>query len=66
MNATLKNLLEGVLTLAAGLILWLFGDRFDLPVISAVKTGLVVACVGAAQLLYAGYLLLGRAHRPKG
>jgi hypothetical protein len=66
MNTMLKNLLEGGITLLAGLALWLFGDHVDLPVISLVKIGVVASCVGAAQLVYAGYLSLGRAHRPKG
>ncbi|MFC0597303.1 DUF5708 family protein [Streptomyces palmae] len=66
MNTTTKNLLEGGVTLVAGLALWLFGDRVDLPVISLVKIGVVASCLGVVQLGYAGYLSLGRAHRPKG
>ncbi|TVL89955.1 DUF5708 family protein [Streptomyces sp. SAJ15] len=66
MNTAVKNLVEGAGTLAVGAALWLVGGDVHVPVIDLDKTGVVVACVGAAQLLYGGYLTAGRASRTRG
>ncbi|MET7766487.1 DUF5708 family protein [Streptomyces sp. NPDC005336] len=58
MPPALKHALEGAVTLAAGLALRLFAHDVEIPVISPAKTGVVLACVGGAQLLYAAYLSL--------
>ncbi|WP_119580966.1 DUF5708 family protein [Streptomyces europaeiscabiei] len=42
----MKNLVEGVGTFAIGLILWLFTDRVEVPVVTLAKVGVVMMCVG--------------------
>ncbi|TDT38389.1 hypothetical protein EV562_105407 [Streptomyces sp. BK208] len=55
MNRAHRNLLEGVVTLLAGLALWLFTGDVELPVVSLTKVGAVMVCVGAAQAAWGGY-----------
>ncbi|MFG3247161.1 DUF5708 family protein [Streptomyces sp. NPDC048187] len=50
-----RNLLEGVVTLLAGLALWLFTGDVELPVVSLTKVGAVMVCVGAAQTAWGVY-----------
>ncbi|QKV95303.1 hypothetical protein HUT19_29210 [Streptomyces sp. NA02950] len=61
-----KNFLEGALTLAGGTALWLLAGDIEIPFVNPVKTGMVVACLGVVQLLYAGYLGLNGSRRSKG
>ncbi|MEZ3177854.1 hypothetical protein KYY02_03725 [Streptomyces pimonensis] len=49
------NLLAGAATLVAGLGLWLFAGGADLPVVDPVKAGVVMMCVGGAEVLLGLY-----------
>jgi hypothetical protein len=51
MKRASRNLLEGAATLVAGLGLWLFAGGVDLPVVTPAKVGVVMACVGGAEVL---------------
>jgi hypothetical protein len=46
MSAPSKNLLEGVVTFVAGLVLWLFTGGVEVPVVTLTKVGVVMMCVG--------------------
>ncbi|WP_408995074.1 DUF5708 family protein [Streptomyces europaeiscabiei] len=46
MAKPMKNLVEGVGTFAIGLILWLFTDGVEVPVVTLTKVGVVMMCVG--------------------
>ncbi|MEU9701879.1 DUF5708 family protein [Streptomyces sp. NPDC047981] len=48
MRQSSKNLIEGVLTFAAGLALRLFTDGVETPVVTLTKVGLVLMYVGGA------------------
>ncbi|WP_327343528.1 DUF5708 family protein [Streptomyces europaeiscabiei] len=57
MGKPMKNLVEGVGTFAIGLILWLFTDRVEVPVVTLTKVGVVMMCVGGVLVatgLYQG------------
>lgn len=41
-----RNLLEGAATFVIGLVLWLFTDGVDVPVVTLTKVGLVMMGVG--------------------
>ncbi|MEU1669912.1 DUF5708 family protein [Streptomyces sparsogenes] len=56
MTNALKQLLEGGVTLVAGLALWLFTGDIELPVVTLTKVGVVMMFWGGAQLLYGTYL----------
>ncbi|MFD7700391.1 DUF5708 family protein [Streptomyces caelestis] len=49
------NLLAGAATLVAGLGLWLFAGGVDLPVVDPAKAGVVMTCVGGAEVLLGLY-----------
>ncbi|MFI2511379.1 DUF5708 family protein [Streptomyces sp. NPDC018972] len=49
------NLLTGAAALAAGLGLWLFAGGVDLPVVTPAKVGVVMMCVGGAEVLLGLY-----------
>ncbi|PAZ15292.1 hypothetical protein CLM62_14540 [Streptomyces sp. SA15] len=46
MSAARKNLLEGVATFVAGLVLWLFTGGVEVPVFTLTKVGVVMMSVG--------------------
>jgi hypothetical protein len=41
-----KNLLEGAVTFAVGLALWLFTEGVETPVVTLTQVGVVMMCVG--------------------
>ena len=49
MTRASKHLLEGAVTLLAGLALWLFTGDVEVPVVTPTKAGIVLMCVGGAQ-----------------
>ncbi|CAL9585145.1 hypothetical protein SUDANB15_05088 [Streptomyces sp. enrichment culture] len=49
------NLLAGTAALVTGPGLWLFAGGVDLPVIDPVKAGVVMTCVGGAEILLGLY-----------
>ncbi|MEW2401405.1 DUF5708 family protein [Streptomyces sp. NPDC046862] len=49
MSKARKNLLEGVGTLLVGLVLWLFTEDVEVPVVTLTKVGVVMMCVGGVQ-----------------
>ncbi|MCP3767072.1 MULTISPECIES: DUF5708 family protein [unclassified Streptomyces] len=55
MNRASRNLLAGTATLAAGLGLWLFAGGVDLPLVTPAKAGVVMMCVGGAEVLLGLY-----------
>ena len=55
MTRASRNLLAGSVTLAAGLGLWLFAGGVDLPVVDPAKAGVVMMCVGGAEVLLGLY-----------
>ncbi|MGW0845590.1 DUF5708 family protein [Streptomyces sp. NPDC002787] len=42
-----RNLAEGAGTFVIGLVLWLFADGVEVPVVTLTKVGVVMMCVGA-------------------
>lgn len=64
MTKALKQLLEGSVTLVAGLALWLFTGDVEVPVVTLTKVGVVMMCWGGAQLIYGSYLGVA-GHRSK-
>ncbi|MGW0826762.1 DUF5708 family protein [Streptomyces sp. NPDC002845] len=48
MSQATKNLLEGVVTLVTGLLLWLFTDGVETPVVTLTNVGVVMMCLGGA------------------
>ncbi|WP_121715679.1 DUF5708 family protein [Streptomyces sp. E5N91] len=60
MTRASKHLLEGVVTLLAGLALWLFAGDVEVPVVTPTKVGIVLMCVGGAQTAWG---LTGAVHR---
>ncbi|MPY49502.1 DUF5708 family protein [Streptomyces acidicola] len=55
MTRASKNLLEGVVTGAVGLALWLFTEDVEVPVVTLTKVGVVMMCVGGAQAVMGLY-----------
>ncbi|GGZ93717.1 DUF5708 family protein [Streptomyces bluensis] len=55
MTRASKNLLEGVVTGAIGLALWLFTEDVEVPVVTLTKVGVVMMCVGVAQAVMGLY-----------
>jgi hypothetical protein len=43
---------EGSATFVAGLLLWLFTQDVELPVLTPAKAGIVMMCAGGAQVLW--------------
>lgn len=43
-----RNLMEGAGTFVIGLVLWLFTDGVEVPVVTLTKVGVVMMCVGGA------------------
>lgn len=41
-----RNLVEGAVTFVVGLVLWLFTDGVEVPVVTLTKVGVVMMCVG--------------------
>ncbi|MFV0133606.1 DUF5708 family protein [Streptomyces sp. HMX87] len=50
-----RNLVEGAATPAVGLVLWLTTGDVDVPVVTLTKVGLVLMCLGGAQLVWGLY-----------
>ncbi|MEU6685913.1 DUF5708 family protein [Streptomyces sp. NPDC046832] len=48
MSRARGNLLEGTVTFAAGLGLWLFTGDVEVPLVTLTKVGVVMMCVGGA------------------
>ncbi|MBE4735414.1 DUF5708 family protein [Streptomyces caniscabiei] len=42
-----RNVWEGTGTFVIGLVLWLFTDGMEVPVVTLTKVGVVMMCVGA-------------------
>ncbi|WP_081237461.1 DUF5708 family protein [Streptomyces viridosporus] len=55
MNRASRNLLVGSGTLLAGLWLWRFARGVDLPLVTPTKVGVVMMCVGGAEILLGLY-----------
>ncbi|MBA2809013.1 hypothetical protein E0500_016810 [Streptomyces sp. KM273126] len=55
MTRASKNLLEGVVTGVVGLALWLFTEDVEVPVVTLTKVGVVMMCVGGAQVVMGLY-----------
>ncbi|MBQ0884943.1 hypothetical protein RKD37_003294 [Streptomyces ambofaciens] len=55
MTRASKNLLEGVVTLLAGLAVWLTTGGVEVPVVTLTKVGVVLMCVGGAQTAWGLY-----------
>ncbi|MGW0347077.1 DUF5708 family protein [Streptomyces anthocyanicus] len=55
MTRASKHLLEGAVTLLAGLALWLFTGDVEVPVVTLTKVGVVLMCVGGAQTAWGLY-----------
>jgi uncharacterized membrane protein HdeD (DUF308 family) len=51
MRQASKNLLEGVITFATGLALWLFTDGVETSVVTLTKVGVVLMCVGGVLVV---------------
>ena len=60
MTRASKNLLEGVVTLLAGLAVWLTTGGVEVPVVTLTKVGVVLMCVGGAQTAWGVYGLTRR------
>jgi hypothetical protein len=41
-----RNLVEGAATFVIGLVLWLFTEGVEVPVVTLAKVGVVMMCVG--------------------
>nr|WP_306432913.1 DUF5708 family protein [Streptomyces harenosi] len=50
-NAAPRHLLEGAVTVAAGLLPRLFAADAEVPVVTPAEVGVVLMCVGGAQVL---------------
>jgi hypothetical protein len=50
MSQATKNLLEGAVTFAVGLVLWLFTGGVEVPVLTLTKVGVVLMCLGGALI----------------
>ncbi|GGY45189.1 DUF5708 family protein [Streptomyces djakartensis] len=48
MSKARRNLVEGVVTFLAGLVLRLFTGDVEIPVVTLTKVGVVLMCVGGA------------------
>ncbi|OSZ62160.1 hypothetical protein OQI_01770 [Streptomyces pharetrae CZA14] len=68
MTKVSRNLSEGAVTLATGLVLWLFTGDVHTPVVTLTKAGVVLMCVGGVLLATGLYQRVrGRAQgRPTG
>ncbi|WP_399942941.1 DUF5708 family protein [Streptomyces sp. BBFR25] len=55
MTRASKNLLEGVVTLLAGLAVWLTTGGVEVPLVTLTKVGVVLMCVGGAQTAWGLY-----------
>ena len=55
MTRASKHLLEGSVTLLAGLALWLFTGDVEVPMVTLTKVGVVLMCVGGAQTAWGLY-----------
>ncbi|WP_325052760.1 DUF5708 family protein [Streptomyces triticirhizae] len=55
-----RHTVEGVVTALAGVLLWVFTDGVETPVVTLSKVGMVLTAVGAAQLAVTLILELGR------
>jgi hypothetical protein len=51
-SRTAKNLIEGSVTLLVGLVLWLFTDGVDTPVVTLTKLGVVLMAIGGVQMVF--------------
>ncbi|WP_319789584.1 MULTISPECIES: DUF5708 family protein [Streptomyces] len=55
-----RHTVEGVATALVGVLLWVFTDGVETPVVTLSKVGMVLTAVGAAQLAVTLILELGR------
>ncbi|RMI38913.1 hypothetical protein EBN88_15915 [Streptomyces triticirhizae] len=60
MTRVARHTVEGVVTALAGVLLWVFTDGVETPVVTLSKVGMVLTAVGAAQLAVTLILELGR------
>ncbi|CQR61736.1 DUF5708 family protein [Streptomyces leeuwenhoekii] len=60
---TERHLWEGSATFLVGFPLWLFADGVEVPFVTLTKVGLVMVCVGGAQVLW-GLYRAARARTP--
>lgn len=51
MNKSTKNLLDGAATFAIGLVLRLFTEGVETPVVTLTKVGVVMMCVGGVLVV---------------
>ncbi|WP_033293086.1 DUF5708 family protein [Amycolatopsis jejuensis] len=58
MSANVKSLIIGVVMLVGGLILWQTGKGVEIPVFSLDKVGVVLAILGAIELVVTGAVMI--------
>ncbi|WNZ08654.1 DUF5708 family protein [Streptomyces sp. 11x1] len=46
-----RNLVEGAATFVIGLVLWLFTEGVEVPVVTPTKVGVVMMCVGGVLVV---------------
>lgn len=66
MSANVKSLFIGAGMLIVGLVLWFTTEGVETPVITLTKVGLVLAILGAAELVITGgWMLFGSKSKEK-
>ncbi|GAB2858142.1 DUF5708 family protein [Streptomyces deserti] len=55
MSRGARHLGEGSATFVIGLVLWLFTEDVEVPVVTLTKVGIVMMCAGGAQVLWGLY-----------
>ncbi|MCX2924240.1 DUF5708 family protein [Streptomyces sp. NEAU-W12] len=65
MNRASRDLLAGAAALVAGLGLRLFAGGVDLPLVTPAKVGVVMMCVGGAEVLLGLYRAARTAAGPR-
>ncbi|GAA1205161.1 DUF5708 family protein [Prauserella alba] len=66
MSANVKSLFIGAGMLIVGLVLWLTTEGVETPVVTLTKVGLVLAILGAAELVITGgWMLFGSKDKEK-
>ncbi|GAB2726424.1 DUF5708 family protein [Streptomyces bullii] len=65
MSRGARHLGEGSATLAIGLVVWLFAGDVEVPAVSLAKAGIVMMCVGGAQVLWGLYRSLRAARQDR-
>ncbi|UNO42399.1 DUF5708 family protein [Streptomyces sp. MST-110588] len=49
------KIFAGAVVLAVGLVMWLVFGGHDLGIVETTKAGIVISCIGGAELLYGVY-----------